>query len=213
MQTDQVTSQPEQGTAINWNAINHRLETAREALAQGAASSAAPAEQRAILQARARALAQEPARVAAAQEFLGIVEFSLASETYALESAFVREVLPLRDFTPLPGAPSFVLGIFSARGQILSIVDLRRFFNLPEKGLGQLNTVIILRNEQMEFGILADATLGARPIALDTIQAAPPTITGIGAVYLRGVTAERVIILDAEKILSDEQIIVHQEAE
>ena len=211
MTNGQDELQPKPETMIGWNAINRRLETAQAALAQGAAPS--PAERRAILKARARALAQEPAQATPEQEFLAIIEFRLASETYGLESAFVREVLPLRDFTPLPGAPAFVLGIFSARGQILSIVDLKKFLNLPETGLDQLNKVIILRNEQMEFGILADAILGARAIALNTIQTSLTTVAGNGAAYLRGVTAERVIILDAEKLLGDDMIIVSQEAE
>jgi len=211
MNTNQITPRLEQGTRIDWSEIRRRAETAREALEQGAART--PEEKRAIFKARARALAHEPERIAAAQEFLPIVEFRLASETYGIESAFVHQVFPLKDFTPLPGAPSFVLGVFNARGQILSIVDLKKFFNLPEKGMGQLNKVIILRNAQMEFGILADDILGVRQIALDAIQTTPPTVTGIGAAYLRGVTGERVIILDAEKILGDEQIIVHQEAD
>ena len=187
------------------------METARQALAQGAVPS--PQASRAILRARAHALAWEPQQAILTQEFLEIVEFRLASETYGLESAFIRETYPLKDFTPLPGVPPFVLGIVNVRGQILSVVDLKKFFDLPEQGLGQLNKLIILRDRQMEFGILADEILGARSIALDTVQAAPPTISGIGADYLRGVTAGRVIILDAGKILSDEQIIVHQAAD
>jgi len=141
------------------------------------------------------------------------VEFSLAAETYGLESAFVREVYPLKDFTFIPGVPAFVLGIVNVRGQILSIIDLKKFFDLPEQGLGQLNKLIILRNEQMELAILADDILGARSIELEALQAAPPTVSGIGAGYLRGVTAGRVVILDAQKLLNDEQIVVHQEAE
>lgn len=49
------------------------------------------------------------------------------------------------------------------------MVDLKKFFNLPQKGLGELNKVIIIRNEQLEFGILADVMLGTRPISLETI--------------------------------------------
>jgi len=106
--------------------------------------------------------------------------------------------------------PSFVLGVINAVGRSCRWFDLKKFFDLPQKGLGQLNKVVILRNEQMEFGILADDILGARPIALETMQVSPPTVTGIGASYVRGVTAERVIILDAERILGDEKIIVNQ---
>jgi len=113
-----------------------------------------------ILKARARALAKEPEQAVAARSFIEITEFRLASETYGIESSFVREVYPLKDFTPLPGVPPFVLGIVNVHGQILSVVDLKKFFNLPDKGLGELNKVIILHNGRMEFGILADAVLG-----------------------------------------------------
>ena len=164
-----------------------------------------------ILKARARALAKEPEQAVAARSFIEITEFRLASETYGIESSFVREVYPLKDFTPLPGVPPFVLGIVNVHGQILSVVDLKKFFNLPDKGLGELNKVIILRNGRMEFGILADAVLRTQSVPLDAIQAPPVTVTGIGAEYLRGVTKERVIVLDAEKILDDEKIVVHEE--
>ena len=209
MKKDKVTTPPEQGAKINWNEILQRVEKARESLERGEAPS--PREKGAILKARARVLAREAEEAGAAREFLDIIEFSLAAETYGIESAFVREVYPLKDFTPLPGAPPFVLGIVNVRGQILSVIDLKKFFNLPEKGLGQLNKVIIIRNDRMEFGILADAVLDARPVPLETIQSAPPTVTGIGAEYLKGVAGGRMIILDAEKILGDEKIIVHEE--
>jgi len=171
------------------------------------------ADKRSILKARARALAQEPAAAGAAQDLLEIMEFRLATETYALASAFVREVQPLKDFTPLPGVPPFVLGLINVRGQILSVVDLKKFFSLPGKSLNELDKVIIIRNDGMEFGILADAVLGTRLIPQATLQEAPPTVTGIGAEYLKGVTKEGVIVLDAEKILNDEKIVIGQKAE
>ena len=171
------------------------------------------ANPRYILEERARALSQEPEQAVAGREFLDVIVFRLANEIYGVESAFVREIYPLDDFTPLPGAPPFVLGIVNVRWQILSVVDLKRFFNLPEKGLGLLNKLIILRNDRMEFGILGDDILGARNIPLDTVHFTPPTVTGIGAEYLRGVTTDHTILLDAENILNDPKIIVHQEAE
>ncbi|MEP7357501.1 MAG: chemotaxis protein CheW [Anaerolineales bacterium] len=199
------------GQGIDWSAIHHRVEVAGDALAQGATLSAQ--ESRAILRARARLLAQEHGQMGPAVDLLEVVEFSLASETYGFDAAFVREVYPLKEFTPIPGVPPFVLGIVNVRGQILSIIDLKKFFELPEKGLGQLNKLIILRSEQMELCILADDILGARSIELQALQAAPSTVSGIGAQYLRGITAERVIILDAAKLLNDDHIVVHQESD
>jgi len=196
----------DQGAKIDWSEIRRRVETAQGSLEQSAE------EKRSILRTRARALAQEPEK-AESRESIEIIEFLLASETYAIESAFVREVYPLTDFTPLPGTPPFVLGIINVRGQILSVVDLKKFFNLPEKGLGDLDKVIIIRNDRMEFGILADVILGTRLLSLDEIQTSPPTIAGIGAEYLKGVTGAHVVVLDAQRILEDENIVVRQEVE
>ena len=161
-----------------------------------------------VLKERARALAKEPKGIEEDESHLEVVEFMLAHERYDLELTHIREVYPLKELTPLPGTPDFVLGIINVRGQILSIVDIKRFFELPEKGLTNLNQVIILQSDEMEFGILADEILGTKSIPASAIQASLPTLTGIRAEYLKGVTGDRVVILDGEKLLADEKIVV-----
>lgn len=170
-------------------------------------------EKKEILKARAKALAREPEREQKAEEYFEVVEFLLAYEKYAIETAYIREVYPLRELTPLPCTPRFVLGIINVRGQILSVIDIKKFFDLPEKGLTDLNKVIILHTNNMEFGILADKILGVRSIAAGEMQPSLPTLTGIRAEYLKGVTEEMRIILDAKKILNDDRILVHEEVE
>jgi purine-binding chemotaxis protein CheW len=187
------------------------METARAALERGLTLT--PEETKKILKARAKELAREPEMEETVQGHLEVVEFLLAYETYGIESSSVREVYPLKEFTPLPGTPPFVLGIINVRGQILSVMDIKKFFDLPEKGLTDLNKVIIVRTDGMELGILADVILGVRSIPLEEIQPSLPTLTGIRAEYLRGVTKERLVVLDVEKILSDKRIIVHEEIE
>ena len=211
MKKEQVSTKQTPRDSIDLRVIHNRIESTKQMLTQEIPPDSK--ENRSILREKARILAQKPEEVATAKEFLSIIEFRLGTETYGIESAFISEVYPLKDFTPLPGVPPFVLGIVNVHGKILSIIDLKKCFNMPEKGLGQLNILIILHNDQMEFGILADDIYGTYPIALDTIQAAPSTITGINAEYLRGVTAERVIILDARNILEDEKIIVDHNVE
>ena len=139
-----------------------------------------------------------------------IIEFALATESYGIESAFVKEVYPLKDFTPLPGVPSYIMGIVNVRGQILPVVDLRKFFSLSERGLGEMNKVIILRNDQMEFGIVADVVEGTRTLAIDDIMATPVTVTGIGETYLKGVTKEHIVVFDAESLLNDKKMIINE---
>jgi purine-binding chemotaxis protein CheW len=168
-------------------------------------------EIRTILKNRAIAMAQVPVQKKEESVIIEVIAFTLVTEIYGIESVFVKEVYTLTDFTPLPGVPSYIFGIINVRGQILPVIDLKKFFNLPEKGLGELNKVIILSNGQMEFGILADVVLGTQSIELEDIQTVPPLVTGIGENYLKGITKEHIVLLEAESILNDEKIMVSEQ--
>ena len=166
-----------------------------------------------ILRARAQALAREPATRQTANATLEVIEFGLAHERYAIEAAYVREVHPLENLTPLPCTPPFVAGIVNVRGRILAVIDIRKFFDLPEPGITDAHQIVLVHTAEMELGILADTVDSVRSIALDTIQSSLPTLTGVRGEYLKGVTAERLVILDVARILLDPRIIVHEEVE
>jgi purine-binding chemotaxis protein CheW len=193
--------------AIDWQAVRQRLEAVTEMINRGLT----PAEEKEIFKARARALAREPLPETTESEHLELLEFSLAHETYGVETAFVRETRPLREITPVPCTPPFVLGLINVRGRIISVIDIKRFFDLPAKGLTDLNKVIILRDGGMEFGILADSVLGVRTIPLAELQPSLPTLKGVREEYLKGVTKERTVVLDGKRLLSDRKIIVQEE--
>jgi purine-binding chemotaxis protein CheW len=198
-----------QRQATDWQVVRQRLDAAADLLARGVSAE----EQQRILKARAQALAREPRQEEAAGGYLEVLEFLLAYERYGIEMSWVRETLPLRDITAVPCTPTFVLGLINVRGQILSVIDIKRFFDLPAKGLTDLNRVIVVQGEGMEFGILADAVCGVRTIPLAELQPSLPTLTGVREEYLKGVTKERTVVLDGKKLLSDRKIIVHEEIE
>jgi purine-binding chemotaxis protein CheW len=207
--------QNEDAPLTKWEAIHRRLEAVQSTIAHGYAPT--PEQEQAILKARARAMAQEPLYVQrdspeVAPE-LEIVTFRLAHETYGFESRYIREIYPLKEFVPLPCTPPFVLGLINVRGRLLSVLDLKKLFGLSSQALDNHNQAIILHNETMEFGILADTLLGVYPIAPQSLQPSLPTLTGIRDEFLLGITPERLIILDAEKLLSNHDIIVYEEVE
>lgn len=171
------------------------------------------ADARRILRARAQALARPLEQAPVAATLLEVLEFRLAQERYAVETRYVREVYPLKDLTPLPCTPPFVLGIVNVRGRILPVVDLKKFFDLPEQGLTDLHRIILVEGNDVELGLLADATVGVRSIPVDSLQSSLPTLTGIRSEYLKGVTAERLVVLDVARILADPKIIVHEEVD
>jgi purine-binding chemotaxis protein CheW len=164
-----------------------------------------------ILRDRARLLARKVERPADDDASLQLLEFGLAQEHYALEHEWVEEVFPLKELTPLPHTPPFIRGIVNLRSRILPVFDLKRFFDLPEKGLTDLHRIILVRGNDLELGLLADFVVGIRSIPAESLQSPLPTLTGIRSDYLKGVTAERLIVLDLPRILADPKIIVNDE--
>ncbi len=195
--------------SLDWADLHRRLDASQSAL--GRRLSPSLEDKRKVLRSRARSLAAGRKREATSPDLLlELVEFVLGPEHYGIESRHIREIHPLSEFTPLPCTPAFVLGLANVRGQILSIINIKKLFDLPEKGLTDLNKIVVVHVHQMELGILADAILGVRSIRLGDLLPALPTLTGIRGEYLKGITKDPLVVLDVEKILSDEKILVDE---
>jgi purine-binding chemotaxis protein CheW len=201
------TLKKDQTLTIDWKKIHSHVEATREKLEKD--WQITEKEKIKILKARTKSLARDEKKEELALESITVTEFMLANERYGIELNNIVEVYPLKDMTPVPCTPPFVLGIFNVRGRIQTIIDIKKFFDLPDKGLSDLNKVIIVRARGMEAGILADVILGIRSIPLREIQPTLPTLTDIRAEYMKGVTGDQLIVLDVEKIFSDEKIIVN----
>ena len=163
-----------------------------------------------ILRERAERLARRPQEPARNDE-LEVVAFQLAQEPYAVETRFVREVVALKDLAPVPCTPPFVLGVINVRGEILPVFDLKRLFGMPARGLTNATRAVILRDGANEFGIVADAVLGVRPLRAADIGPPPATLTGIHAGFLRGVTPEGLVVIDAAGVLKHPAMVVNEE--
>ena len=162
----------------------------------------------AILRRRAQELATPPAAEVRGADVLEILEFTLGKERYAFSSSCVREVFPLTEITPLPGLPAHVLGVVNVRGRILSVMDIRRLLDFGNVGLTNLNKAIILHHKEMELAVLADEVTGVYAIDADGGQRSLPTLSTSQEAYLYGVTTDRVVVLDAEKLLASKDLLV-----
>lgn len=94
-----------------------------------------------------------PAEDSPQREYLA---FGLADETYALPLSSVREIMTLRPVTEVPRAPAIVLGIFSVRGGVTTLVDLRRCLRLPEAPTTSSSRVLLVEAGSELIGFLVD---------------------------------------------------------
>lgn len=164
-----------------------------------------------VLKMRAKALAK-PIVQDKTQADLEAVIFNLSKESYAIEVKYVKEVFPYKEITQLPCAPSYVIGLINVRRKILSVIDLRVFFSIPiEKS--DHKKFLILEDGDLEFAVLTDAVEGVRKIPTSQIISSLPTLSGIRQEFLKGVTKQGIVFLDAQKLLTSEKIIVNETVE
>jgi purine-binding chemotaxis protein CheW len=169
--------------------------------------TAADESVRRILEERAKKLAV-PTEAEIESGTIEVLRFHLAYQEYAIEMRTVREVILTGEITPVPGAPPFISGICAARGQIISLVDLRVLLSLPEKGLTDLNRVIVITDGRMSFGILADNITGIGTIPSSLILMPEPGSAPRWRKYLKGYAGTTLTVLDAPAILSDPALVV-----
>ncbi len=163
-----------------------------------------------ILKQRAQATAIKFKEETTLHKSIRVVEFLLFPEKYAVEVQYVREVLSLHEITPIPGTPESIMGVINFRGGIVSVVNLKVLFGLKEKGLTEMNKVILLHHENMEFGLIADGITGSSEVYEDEIAEPPITISPHAAGYVRGLTGKNTILLNAAALLKSTALQIYQ---
>ncbi len=139
------------------------------------------------------------------------VSFTVADETYALNVLDVQEVLRAAEITPIPGAHPAIRGIINLRGNVVTILDARIFFSLPEKPFDDDSRIMVAELRSGEVaGIVVDSV--AEVIALDEelVKEAKRSSSDEGSSHILGVVTQqsekgndKLIILVDLKGLSD----------
>ncbi|GAB6090984.1 chemotaxis protein CheW [Spirochaeta dissipatitropha] len=133
-----------------------------------------------------------------------MVTFSLGGKDYGIDIMKVKEIAKYSNFTYVPNAPRFVEGVYNLRGDIISIVDLRKLFHLPvEEDNQKYKNGLILRLETNLLGIIVDKIDKVIGISSKSIQPPHPIFGDINIKFISGVVEHEkrlYIILDVERI-------------
>lgn len=131
------------------------------------------------------------------------IEFSLGSEEYAIPLLMVREVISVPETTPIPKSPSHFLGIMNLRGQVISVVDLRKKMKV-EPGKNIEEAVIIVDIGGMNIGVVVDSINKVLAFGQTDISEVPEIEHQVNANYITGVFKKEsslTVLLDIAKVL------------
>lgn len=137
------------------------------------------------------------------------VTFKLENEIYGIDVMQVREVLRSTEISPVPGAPSYVLGIINLRGNVVAIVDTRSRFSLPPRESDDASRILILEAADHVVGFLVDSVSEVAELSNADIETAPDTGSGEASKFITGLCNRKdglLILVDANRLLSDEEL-------
>jgi len=186
------------------------LSAAVEAEAAARPMEITPQQRNAIFDRRAAALAAVPPSPRPADAFEAL-QFSLGEECYAFPSGQVSEVRQLEQLTALPSAPAFVAGLVNVRGRVVPVLDPRPLFGVAATA-EPCRSLVLLSLAQGEVGVLASNEPGLVWLRASELRGLPVEApAGLDPKYVRGVTSELVIVLDAGRLLADPRVVVQEE--
>ena len=140
-----------------------------------------------------------------------MITFSLAEKDYAIDIMKVKEIAKANNFTYVPNTAPFVLGVYNLRGDIIPIIDLRIFFNIPikQRAKDTIESMVIINVDDQTFGIVVDRIDKVVGVSKNTIQPPHPIFGDINIKYIYGVvenTGQLYILLDVDRIFATRAI-------
>lgn len=126
-----------------------------------------------------------------------MIAFWIGNEEYCIPVTSIREIRSWTPTTPLPHAPSFMLGVVNLRGIVLPIVDLAARFGYAPTVPTPRHAIMIAEAGGEIVGLLVDGVSGIMPVTNDQVQPAPPIAVEGGSEFIEGILSrdDRIVSL------------------
>jgi chemotaxis signal transduction protein len=163
---------------------------------------------RGILQKRAQAvLAPPPAAVSTAS--IDFVVFRLGRIRYAVDARQAAAVFAIGKPTPLPGVPSFYLGLLNHHGAIYPLLDIRPLLGSASQDAIAPSHAIVAQSDINAIAIAADEIESLVRVDPDTI--APFDDESRSHIALQGTILDTVAVVDIAHLLRDARLVVDEQ--
>lgn len=135
-----------------------------------------------------------------------IVLFEVADIHCALDIEKIQEVIKLQDATTVYGVSEEVYGVINLRGNIVSIIDVKKVFGFEKTEVASDSRVIILLEDGEQIGVLVDSVDGAEIINSESLQPLPANMSTDYSKYFSQILQKDssvICLLNSEVLLSE----------
>jgi len=145
--------------------------------------------------------------------------FTMADEEYGIGILKIKEIIGMMPITTVPQTPEFVKGVINLRGKVIPVIDLRLRFGIDSIDYTERTCIIVVEIEgssgTVQIGIVVDAVSEVLNINETDVEDTPTFGTKLRTDYILGMAKIEggvKILLDIDRVLSDEEIAVLEKA-
>lgn len=158
-----------------------------------------------VLEERARALAAR--RVDERREpLVTVVAVRAGGQLFGLPLSALAEVVPMRPIAHLAALPPWLPGLVQVRGELVSVLDLAHWFQVP--GTPAPRSLALVSHRRRLLALLVDEVLGARVIYADEVAAELLRDHDARGRPVRTVTRDLLLVLEPERLFAHPDVVV-----
>jgi len=116
-----------------------------------------------------------------------LATFKLRESYYALDAAFVYEVIRVSEVCPVPHCAKDIVGVINLRGRIVTLIDIGQSLGYGPAQIGPQSRVFIVEDRGEYTGLLTDQVSEVTEVSQEQMQAPPANIPLEHLKYCRGV--------------------------
>ena len=131
------------------------------------------------------------------------IQFKLGLHDYAVEMSCVREIIKPVKITQLLGAPAYIQGIANVRDGVVTVVDLRKKFDIAPTDEGEPRIMIFESNKETEkIGLWVDDVVEI--LESNSIEQVPNIIHRGTIKEIIKTTDDIIPVLDVKELFSND---------
>ena len=130
--------------------------------------------------------------------------FQIGDMLCGLDTRHVQEINHNFEITAVHRAPDYVRGVINLRGEIVTVIDLHRKFNMPPSETHDDIQVVFVRYAEECIALLVDNICDVVSAHHFDISTPPSNVDGISGAFINCVyrmEKELVIVLDLDELL------------
>jgi purine-binding chemotaxis protein CheW len=138
-----------------------------------------------------------------------LVVFKVGTEEFAVDIMLTKEVVLMREITPVPETEAYVEGVMNLRGSLVPVLDFRKRLRAFRTTADTDHRIIIANLDGRIAGLIVDGASEVIRVSEDMIEPVPHLIAEMGAGYVEGVVKVNdrfITLIDLRKALTGEVV-------